>query len=156
MFRSYPRFPRFFRIVGFAWRSCFCTPVFIYLFPPPIFGWLVILFSTAFFFLFSSLASLPLFLYFVARFLSSCCVAVHLHRHCLSAVSLFVCLFVFLPTINYTITGQRFRHQRHCSLHDTMYVIVSAFGIDIDGKRVLHNLLLIPRFIFCDWHQYGL
>ncbi|KAI0278427.1 hypothetical protein BGY98DRAFT_541290 [Russula aff. rugulosa BPL654] len=93
----------------------------------------------------------PCFLYFVLAFFLPVVlryIIIAIVSICLSAFSLFS--LVFLPTINYTatITARRFRYQRHTINLYALYVIVSAFGIHTDGKRVLHNLLLTPGFIF--------
>ena len=151
-----PRFSRLFRIACFAWRSCFCFVVIIYHFIL-IFVWLVILFCTAFFLFSSSRLVSSLLSCHCLCFNTLCsfsffrlCYGTSASPSSVSVSPLSLCFPFFLLTINYTITGRPFRHQRHCSLHDTMYVIVSVFGIDIDRKRVLHHSLLVPRFIFCD------
>lgn len=58
----------------------------------------------------------------------------------------FLCLFYLRST---TLSrGQRFKHQCHYSPHDTMYVIVSEFGIHIDRKRILHKFAADVEILF--------
>lgn len=62
---------------------------------------------------------------------------------CLSFVSFFM-----YDQLHYSITSRRSSHQRHCSPHDTMYVIVSSFRIHIDRKMGPSQLAkLIQRSI---------